>query len=465
MHKLTTDYKILTQNFYEEFIARYLTDLVKGILIKNVQTCSYDFIKDNLIDRKENIVVKEIRKEIDDLTYNDEFLKNLFQKLQKYMLEILNDFCEKLQSITYFIHNKFYNCYRGILSEFNELFYIKSSELDKRAEDITKIVTTDINALMMAMQNFLINEIKIIKEFREDIYNYLNKELLYDISTFTLFFKLKRNIIISKDKDDKKRKVKLKGCWIDEENNISLHRCIYEILNKINIPMKDKSMRVILLNVLKSNGVLKDFLSESNIIEYYEKLKKNHEEGRKFLLSILCKHFKCDNKNALLKMLDAYFLPILSLVEDHLHLSISKKLDLLKQLIINRKSILDLEIFGYLSKLGFPSAMNIEILEESDESMEKTVMKPAGEIDVITLCEKENSKILYLIEVTTERDLDQKIEELKQKVEKASYLLQIDCKGILIHAEDRTPEENDGIFLIPFTIYDEELQKYLSKNT
>jgi hypothetical protein len=465
MHKITKNYKPLTQTFYEDFITYYLNGLINEIITKDAQTSSYKSIEKSLADRKEGII-NGIEEEISDLTHDDEFLRCLFQKLQRHASKILNDFCEELQNITYLIYNKFYSCYKGVLSEFGEILsYEDHSKLDKMAENITKLIDKEINALNEAMHDFLTNELGVMKKFRENIYNHLNKELLYDISTFTLFSKLKRNFIKSKDKDQKYKVLKLKGAWINEKNGTSLHQCIYEILNEINIPVKDKNVRKVLLNVLKCNEVLEDILSESNIIKYYERLEKNHEESKKFLFSILCKHFKYENKDSLSKMLDVYFLPVLSVIEDRLHLSTSEKLDLLKQLMINRKSILDLEIFGYLSKLGFPSAMNIEILEESDESIGKTVMKPAGEIDVITLCEKESSKILYLIEITTERDLDQKIEELRQKVEKASFSLQIVCKGILIHAEDRRLEERGGILLIPFTACYEELQKYLSKST
>ncbi|MCQ5337494.1 MAG: hypothetical protein NO475_04825 [Candidatus Methanomethylicia archaeon] len=208
---------------------------------------------------------------------------------------------------------------------------------------------------------------------------------------------------------------------------------------------------------MKNDELLENIFSESNITEYYEKSKKNPEEGKKFLLGILCKYLKCENKEILLKILDIYFLPIFLIAEDYLKLPTNKKQYLFKQLFINRKSILDLEIFGNLSKLNIPSAINIEIYELINEESEKIEEKPFGEIDVVAF----NKDNIYLIEITTEKNINEKINELKKKIEIIGSLLSLDCRGIIIHSEDQISGKRDEIFLIPFVMYDEELKKII----
>jgi len=474
MRKITKNYKPLTQTFYEEFAIPILNELVKEIKNRIESTGSFSSINDGLVRRSYELS-EEMKENNKLISFDDEFLKDLLQELEEFMSKsIIDEFCKEWRNMSSSINNDFCEYYKRLASELEKLLspeeYSKlDGFLNKFTELMMKSALNDLNKMQEFLSKKFIS-MKRFREFSEKICDYIDGKLYYTVSTFILFFKLINYIIVSVKEDEGKDKqykiLKLNGSWIDKENRISLHKCFYKILNEIDIPAKDKDVRKILLDILKCDKLLNDILSEENIDEYYRrKTRKSLEEGKSFLLDILCRHLGCKNEHIFSKILDAYFIPTLLRIEKD-KLIDKERLKLLERLI-KEKSILELEVFGYLSKLGFPSAMNIEIYEVYEEKYDdkiKRVVKRDGEIDVIALGKNSSRITLYLIEVTTERDLNQKIEELKTKIGILSYLLPFNCKGILVHAEDRTREEKDGIFLIPFTTYDEELQKYLSKN-
>ncbi|MCC6013984.1 MAG: hypothetical protein LM593_06430 [Candidatus Verstraetearchaeota archaeon] len=456
MYEFNGNYKGFIQDFFRKFIVNDLEKLINIIINKDSSKISYKDIEKDLNNIKDGIT-SNIKDEFDKIAYEDKFLKKLFEDIISVYSSILEDFCEKLQDLSYSIYYELGSYYKKAISGIKEIIeYEYYDKLDKIAEKVIKSINNDIEDFSKRMKKDLSEAIRETKKFQESIYDRLNKELLYHISTFILFYDIKEGLI--KELKGKKYKIlKLKGCWIDEEKEISLHQCLYEILNKVNISVKDRNLRKVLLNILKNDELLENIFSESNIIEYYEKSKKNPEEGKKFLLGILCKYLKCENKEILLKILDIYFLPIFLIAEYYLKLPTNKKQYLFKQIFVNRKSILDLEIFGNLSKLNIPSAINIEIYELINEESEKIEEKSFGEIDVVALY-KDN---IYLIEITTEKNINEKINELKKKIEVIGSLLSLDCRGIIIHSEDQISEKRDEIFLIPFVMYDEELQKII----
>jgi len=455
MHESNGNYKNLIQDFFIEFIINNLEELIKEVEGKIESGDSYSSVMDTL-SNKYNEISNRIIGKIDELIYDDKFLGILFQKLQQYILNALDRFHEELRNILLFMNNHFCGYHKSLLSELFELnellFYEESDKLNKLIELMIKSTINDLNEI----QQFLEKKSMIKRNFHElfnNVYSTIDRELYYIVSTFILFQKLKKYII--EDREDGKEKykfLKINGSWIDKKHNISLHQCLYEILNKMSNSTKNKNIRTVLLKILNNDELLKDLIAKETIEEYHKKLhREGPEKSESFLLNILCKHLKYRNTDRyeLSEILNAYFLPIFKKNE----LYYDEKSKLLKYLFIE-KHILELDVFEYLSRLGLPSAININIYNR-----EKTYI---GEIDVVTLRERNGEiKDLFLIEVTTEKDLDKKINELEQKIEGAGSLIDVYCKGIIIYAEENLPKEKDGIFLIPFITYDKELQEVL----
>ncbi|MCQ5337493.1 MAG: hypothetical protein NO475_04820 [Candidatus Methanomethylicia archaeon] len=200
MHESNGNYKGFIQDFFRKFIANDLERLINVIINKDSLKISYKDIEKDLNDIKDEITSK-IKDEFNEIAYEDKFLKKLFENIINVYSSILKDFCEKLQDLSYSIYYELGGYYKKAISGIKEIieYYDK---LDKITEKLIKSTGNDIKDFSKRMKKDLSEAIREIKKFQENIYNRLNKELLYHISTFILFYEIKEGLI--KELENKK---------------------------------------------------------------------------------------------------------------------------------------------------------------------------------------------------------------------------------------------------------------------
>ncbi|MEM2178324.1 MAG: hypothetical protein QW272_05845 [Candidatus Methanomethylicaceae archaeon] len=433
---LTKDFEII--NSYYRFIKKYLLELVSKP--------SPSIYKSE--DSNESIyeeVIKALESEINELYKDDEIAEHIING------KIYCSICDTLKScwdlFKELLEEMDYRVFYSVSSKYKEEF---RSFIENDFESLEEIEKKVRKRLEDSNRNFLsvLNEIfkctiEGIKKFLEKIHENIS-ELYYYVIIF-LFMKMVRHLIV----DDKgKRNIVFEKVWIkDDEYSIQEYFCdiskqLDDInLEEVNYPILLKILEVDFQEFTKDNS--KKFIK---FLDYIRS--ENIKEAKKILVGYICEKLKCENAEQIERVIEPYIRVMYNIKKIKLDTVIAKKIF---ELLFTQNQILELEVFRYISKLGYPCMPKVKIKINDEGSFE---------CDILTLAEHG----IDLIEVTARENLNEKVKDRKERREKIVIGQRLPiifiCKREKIEKVKEEPEED--LYFIPF----EELNRikdYLGK--
>ncbi|MBS7612365.1 hypothetical protein KEJ27_09255 [Candidatus Bathyarchaeota archaeon] len=292
------------------------------------------------------------------------------------------------------------------------------------------------------------SKMKDVEKYFKDLRNTL-KELYYYIVIF-LFMEKAKPYIIAQRSGGEEKVVFFKRNWIvDDEYSIQEYFC--DISKQLDKDLT-KTDRYTLLKVLEVD--FKGFIGNGSkeFTNFLDRIREgNVREAGKILMGYICeslrKSEKLEEDRGSIQSLIERYLKVIYKVDcvETSYTEVAKKIF---EQLFDQKRILELEVFRYISNLGYPCIPNVMIKTEDEKPLE---------FDILVL----TNRGMKLVEVTKYGRIEERVKDRKKDRENLTISQRLPIIFVC-NIEKPKEEPDEGLYYVPFKELDK-IGEYLER--